>query len=225
MNICLNFLVLDLHPLALEDILHARKQNRSKADYYSKHLFLQILCHELKDVDEDEDSQTLTGMPLSSSPEPMSEEDNSGDLTDGDPGIYGNGLDSHHRPTKKRRFVPHGRLRDIEAMLDPQSSHSHFVKVLEPEGAVRLSVSLSDGYSHCIISAQRSQKSQKIVEHEVSLEALKKVGPLEVLFVLYVNLIQGERVNIRVSPMFIFLFRDGTYGYSATRHCTNMVPR
>ncbi|KAG5642391.1 hypothetical protein DXG03_002849 [Asterophora parasitica] len=37
----------DLHPLAIEDIFHTRSQNRSKADYYSKHLFLRVLCHEL----------------------------------------------------------------------------------------------------------------------------------------------------------------------------------
>ena len=37
----------DLHPLALEDIFHTRSQTRSKADYYTKHLFLRVLCHEL----------------------------------------------------------------------------------------------------------------------------------------------------------------------------------
>lgn len=135
----LNFIDLDLHPLALEDIFYARKQHRSKADYYPKHLFLQVLCHELKDVDEeDEHNEALTGIPLSSSPEPMSEDDNSGDITDDDTGMYRNGIDSHRRPTKKKhRFLSHGRLRDVEAMLDPHDSRLGFTKLLQTEGAVR----------------------------------------------------------------------------------------
>lgn len=156
----------DLHPLALEDIFHSRRQNRSKADYYPKHLFLQILCHELKDVDEyDERSQMLTGLPLSSSPEPMSEEDEPGDVLD---------EDSYRRPMKRRKrpFLPNSRLRDMEAMLDSRHSRSSFAKLLETESAI----------------------SEKKIQHEISLDALKK----------------GERVNIKLSPMFIFLFRDGT---------------
>ena len=128
-----------MHPLALEDIFYARKQHRSKADYYPKHLFLQVLCHELKDVDEDDEpSQALIGIPLSSSPEPMSEDENSGDVTDDDHGIHSNG-DAYHTPTKKKkhRFLPRGRLRDIESMLDPHDSRLGFAKLLETEGAVR----------------------------------------------------------------------------------------
>lgn len=37
----------DLHSLALEDILHEQGHNHSKADYYTEHLFLRILCHSL----------------------------------------------------------------------------------------------------------------------------------------------------------------------------------
>ncbi|KAJ7784829.1 hypothetical protein DFH07DRAFT_64 [Mycena maculata] len=39
----------DLHPLALEDILHMRPDNLSKADYFTQHLFLRILCHDVVD--------------------------------------------------------------------------------------------------------------------------------------------------------------------------------
>ncbi|KAJ7773670.1 hypothetical protein DFH07DRAFT_1057199 [Mycena maculata] len=35
----------DIHPLALEDVLHMRPDNLSKADYFTQHLFLRILCH------------------------------------------------------------------------------------------------------------------------------------------------------------------------------------
>ncbi|KAF8607725.1 hypothetical protein BDV93DRAFT_519744 [Ceratobasidium sp. AG-I] len=37
----------DLHPLSIEDVLHGRKNARSKADYYTKHLFVHVLAHTL----------------------------------------------------------------------------------------------------------------------------------------------------------------------------------
>ncbi|EPQ53988.1 hypothetical protein GLOTRDRAFT_130378 [Gloeophyllum trabeum ATCC 11539] len=54
-----------LHPLALEDILSQRGNAASKADYYTKHLFLRILRHT---VDNDRDAEDITDLPLSSSP-------------------------------------------------------------------------------------------------------------------------------------------------------------
>ncbi|CAK5264078.1 unnamed protein product [Mycena citricolor] len=39
----------ELHPLALEDVLHTRPENLSKAEYFLKHLFLRILIHEVED--------------------------------------------------------------------------------------------------------------------------------------------------------------------------------
>jgi hypothetical protein len=80
---------LDIHPLALEDVFHTRSQTRSKADYYGKHLFLRILCHELQSSDDDDSissgstsslshshsHKTITGGPRSSSPIPFNNED------------------------------------------------------------------------------------------------------------------------------------------------------
>ncbi|KAG8743373.1 hypothetical protein FRC10_012177 [Ceratobasidium sp. 414] len=37
----------ELHPLSIEDVLHGRKNARSKADYYTKHLFVHALTHTL----------------------------------------------------------------------------------------------------------------------------------------------------------------------------------
>ncbi|KAJ7919349.1 magnesium transporter [Mycena leptocephala] len=39
----------ELHPLALEDVLHTRPDNLSKADYFLHHLFLRILIHDVED--------------------------------------------------------------------------------------------------------------------------------------------------------------------------------
>lgn len=40
---------IDIHPLSIEDMLHNHQTYSSKADYYSKHMFLRILCHTLVD--------------------------------------------------------------------------------------------------------------------------------------------------------------------------------
>ena len=64
----------DLHPLALEDVFHGHSRNRSKADYYTQHLFLRVLCHQLVNSQQENDSSgTYTTQARSTSPEPMSE--------------------------------------------------------------------------------------------------------------------------------------------------------
>ena len=47
-----NYYYIDLHPLALEDVLNGNPHTRSKADYYARHLFLRVLCHELASDEE-----------------------------------------------------------------------------------------------------------------------------------------------------------------------------
>ncbi|KAJ1308495.1 hypothetical protein OPQ81_004199 [Rhizoctonia solani] len=56
-----------LHPLAIEDVLHGRKNARSKADYYTKHLFVHVLTHKLgrQEDEDDEDDMPQTDEPLS----------------------------------------------------------------------------------------------------------------------------------------------------------------
>lgn len=51
----------DLHSLALEDILHERGHNHSKADYYPGHLFIRVLSHslELEDFDPTRPSSSV----------------------------------------------------------------------------------------------------------------------------------------------------------------------
>ena len=63
----------DLHPLALEDVFHGHSQTRSKADYYTEHLFLQVLCHLLVKPQEEEDFSSTYNMEIerTASPEPM----------------------------------------------------------------------------------------------------------------------------------------------------------
>ena len=50
---------IELHPLALEDVLANRGSARSKADYYSKHLSPRVQCHTVQS-EEEESRQLLT---------------------------------------------------------------------------------------------------------------------------------------------------------------------
>ena len=67
---------IELHLLAVEDVLANRGPARSKADYYSKHLSLRIQCHTVQSEDE-ESLQFLTKSAVEkeltrfNSPEPM----------------------------------------------------------------------------------------------------------------------------------------------------------
>lgn len=69
----------EIHPLALEDVLHQRStQSRSKADYYFKHLFIRVLCHRLGEEDSHVShikEDVFTDIPRSSSPAPFTDED------------------------------------------------------------------------------------------------------------------------------------------------------
>lgn len=70
---------LDIHPLALEDVLHQRgSQSRSKADYYPSHLFVRILRHTLRSDNEDGQevvARFITRQPRSASPDAMTVDD------------------------------------------------------------------------------------------------------------------------------------------------------
>ncbi|KAF8915014.1 hypothetical protein CPB85DRAFT_1454173 [Mucidula mucida] len=172
----------DIHPLALEDVFHARSQTRSKADYYAKHLFLRVVVHELGDPDEPPApttseaayGSTLTALPRSSSPLPFTEDDEdnfemkeSGGIIDEEMTMYGS--------SNSRRTKPSLRRRGTQKMF--QSPNKDYA----PREA---------RYSRPEITARKRAQ-----EEEVALSALKR---------------EADSVNVKVYPMFIFLFRDGT---------------
>jgi len=61
-------ILLRIHPLALEDILHSRHTSRTKASYYPQHLFLRVLCHSVADKHEPVENHRITDLPRSLSP-------------------------------------------------------------------------------------------------------------------------------------------------------------
>ncbi|KAJ7352375.1 magnesium transporter [Mycena albidolilacea] len=167
----------DLHPLALEDVFHTRSQNRSKADYYTKHLFLRVLCHELSDSDEPFLSSaamgsTLTDLPRSESPTPFTDTDADLELREMGKGDFGDD-EKTLRGTGSRGKRP----------LLPTSRSD-----LRSKPRTRLT-NLSTQRHDNVAEATKLRRIE-----EASIHALKS----------------GERVNVKVSPMFIFLLRNGT---------------
>ncbi|TFK24278.1 hypothetical protein FA15DRAFT_669718 [Coprinopsis marcescibilis] len=158
-----------LHPLALEDVFHGHSRNRSKADYYSNHLFIRVLCHELL---KDEDTTVLPHIPRSVSPEPLEEgEDDDDDSVEKAPRTPRSRRSTHRRrPVLPLSASNMPRLGGSRAAPNPA-----FANLVRKEGQVK--------------AAERNRKAA-----DAFLDTLK----------------EGERVHVKVTPLFMFLFRNGT---------------
>lgn len=200
-GVCIQFphllylLVLDLHPLALEDVLQ-RGNARSKADYYPNHLFLRILCHSLTDEGDvgANDAVAITdprtglrhateGLPCSSSPMPLSELDvyesdrNVVDL-DGKKGYNDTTAYDSSADVFLRKWVTRG---VFKWRLFPQAEQNDI-------SSARAKLD----------KLEKQAKLKKMQDNVISIQQVKK----------------GERVNVKATPMYIFLFRDGASLYT-----------
>ncbi|KAF8983972.1 hypothetical protein BDQ17DRAFT_750646 [Cyathus striatus] len=169
----------DLHPLALEDVFHGHSRTRSKADYYTRHLFLRVLCHELGVRDEPIGmSQTTTYSSIISTQ-----------------------VDERDEQRKKNEKVSDDERSMYEKTPNPKTSPSRIMRRRRPvlptnrNDMIGKSNTINSTFSRFAKNELAAKSNhQKLKEQEVSLDALKK----------------GERVSVKVSPMFIFLFRNGT---------------
>ncbi|KAI0937315.1 hypothetical protein AcW1_001327 [Taiwanofungus camphoratus] len=178
----------DMHPLALEDVLHQSRNSRSKADYYPQHLFLRILCHSLSSDEADPFDTSFTELPRSDSPEPVDDESDdenatgdgvaaagkeSGGADDDERTVYGSASGSRFSTkragTIKRRFNAAVHGRDVES------------SPMERPKAARFGFSFDE-------------------RKKTAMRNMKLIRELK----------RGDRVNVKVHPMCIFLFRDGT---------------
>ncbi|GBE77307.1 hypothetical protein SCP_0101800 [Sparassis crispa] len=164
----------DIHPLALEDVLHQHGSSRSKVDYYPKHLFIRVSCHSLRSADGSTPNSSVTTLPRSASPDPLSDEDLDDDgagKEDDERTMYESASGSRFstkRDTMKRRKVD-VTTKDVESL---------------PMKLSRFSELYGDGDDKKVTNA----RNRKLIRE------LKK----------------GDRVNVRIQPVCIFLFRDGT---------------
>ncbi|KAL0575761.1 hypothetical protein V5O48_006204 [Marasmius crinis-equi] len=175
----------DIHPLALEDVFHSRLNTRSKADYYTKHLFLRVLCHELANAEDEEEqlkqmrfgSSAVSGstlvndidIPRSSSPEPLTEEDKMKmEFMEEEVTLHGTAPNS--RKSTMRNRARARMARDVE------------------KGPAKPAGLLS------FIPSRQDSRRKRMQEAELKVHALKK----------------GEKVHVRQTAFYIFLYRDGT---------------
>jgi hypothetical protein len=125
-------LAIDLHPLAIEDVLNSPQISMSKADYYSKHLFISALLHKVEnpaspnmsilsaDSSRPEEAPTLipgSTMPLTATPGRMAYSHSMSELPQPATASKSDGV----RPNWLRsRFS--GRVKDYKPII----SDSHF---------------------------------------------------------------------------------------------------
>ena len=180
----------------MENILQSRKHERSKADYYPKHLFLRVLCHSLLPDDADDIASTpedsfaaeLLDVPISASPPPMRPD----------------------KATSRGRKHP-----DVDRTLTGSRSPSVFgskryVTKEEYQGPLRNAPrsrrTLDRTFSFDSQVKVRIQHSD--VSPSQTKPALQSRKDLRNLRLIQ-ELLKGQRVNVHVSPMNILLFRDG----------------
>ncbi|KIJ20331.1 hypothetical protein PAXINDRAFT_127039 [Paxillus involutus ATCC 200175] len=203
----------DLHPLAVEDVLHQRRQARSKADYYPKHLFIRILSHTLENshsgsptdsgyIPEDMDEGCLPREPnhRASSPGPMTSTDyrreqfssdkkvhEQSGSSDEDRSVFGSAPGTWARAGRRSGIVKR-RTGDARVDIEIQSGKSD--RMFSPATpAMR----------------QESTSRRRRERAELTLEELKKDG----------------RVNVRVQSISIFLLRNGTVISILPQNCVD----
>ncbi|KAG6887621.1 hypothetical protein C0992_011444 [Termitomyces sp. T32_za158] len=174
-----------LHPLSLEDIFHTPSQTRSKADYYNRHLFLRVLCHVLGQEDETAaartDSMTYGTMLMDGPRSETPSAMSDPDRLDKEAVREEDDYTMYDNETTSGREKKRGRLLSL-----------FHVAPNDLEGTLaHRSGSIS---SLAQLMSRAAAQRRKQANTNITLEALK----------------QGDRVNVNVSPMFIFLLRDGT---------------
>jgi Mg2+ and Co2+ transporter CorA len=190
----------DLHPLALEDVLHQRGHARSKVDYYLQHLFVRVLCHSLADPN-DPDAQShghasfsrsrsgeefngervvFPNQPRSSSPTPYDD----GAHRDDDRTAYGGSRFSSMKRASTLRDRRGGSVKIAVPRLDIEKA-----RAVTEKGPI----SAGDAKSPRVESEAARNRSLNVR----TIEALKKTG-------------SGQRVHVKIQPMCIFLLRDNT---------------
>ncbi|TBU27626.1 hypothetical protein BD311DRAFT_723910 [Dichomitus squalens] len=193
----------DLHPLALEDVLHQRGHPRSKADYYPQHLFVRILVHTLAsaaaEVDDraSDDTAAFARGPRSESPAPMDDEEEDADMVrvsarnahgDGSAGdeeegegdertVYGSASASKFSTFRRGKRPSVGPRR--------RSEGPHDVEGLPPPALGQWRFAGVD---------MVEESGKKTARYRSLVKELKR----------------GDRVEVKIRPMCVFLLRDGT---------------
>ncbi|KAI6031234.1 hypothetical protein BKA83DRAFT_4197471 [Pisolithus microcarpus] len=154
----------DLHPLAVEDVLHRRSHLRSKADYYPKHLFVQVLSHTLYDPDAPERNEALEDL-ASDSPDA---EDSGGNSE-----LLGEQICREYRPN------PVSSLKRTTA----RQRHGSIMKRRLAQGDVEDKPGPPKGrtfWPTAVVSRKESAARRRREKAQLTLDELKKEGRVHV---------------------------------------------
>lgn len=173
----------DLHPLALEDVLHQRGNARSKADYYPQHLFIRTLIHMLAD-DDDTESDSISHLPRSDSPEPMGDQDE-----DESESQFGKlGKEARYDVDDERTVFGSANASRLSTM--GPSVRRRFGQSRRKDEESPAAVPMNDRFA----GMEDDGKAAKNARNRKFVRELKR----------------GDRVNVKIQPLCLFLFRDGT---------------
>jgi hypothetical protein len=217
-------LAIDLHPLAIEDVLNSPQISISKADYYSKHLFISALLHKVEnpaspnmsilsaDSSRPEEAPTLipgSTMPLTATPGCMAYSHSMSELPQPATASKSDGV----RPNWLRsRFS--GRVKDSKPIIS--DSHFQHDEVPPPDNTgddsvnwISGSIEVSEGNEEAARNRDGMVERENGAEEEENYltQARRRAASLA-----FVNELKGEdRVLLDVTNLYIFLLRDGEY--------------
>ncbi|KIO26588.1 hypothetical protein M407DRAFT_74306 [Tulasnella calospora MUT 4182] len=174
-------LIYGLHPLALEDVLHAR-DCRSKADYYRDQLFVQGLALLLVNEDDDSDDLDVDGATINNDLDPVLIQTTVNEAAASGTSLSETAVTSGHGHTSEHG----GRSwlgRKLFGHEDEKTSPDDLEAGRSPYGRTRVSTQT--------LMLQTNRKSRTAERN--------------------VQRLRGEkRVKVRERNMYIFMFRDGT---------------
>lgn len=175
----------DLHPLALEDVLHKRGHTRSKTDYYSQHLFIHVLSHTLASSSSSPNSYTPgdEDPPRSSSPGLMTPGDYPKKEYFKDDDVHAEAGDEDHTMYGGSAPATWRLGSTIRSRRSAKADMESVARVKEEDLNLLTSATRKESASR-----KRREKAQ------MTLTDLKKAG----------------RVNVCTHPISIFLLKDGT---------------
>ncbi|KAG8992422.1 hypothetical protein FRB94_011612 [Tulasnella sp. JGI-2019a] len=204
----------NIHPLAIEDMLHNRQTYSSKADYYSQHLFIRLLCHTLADEQPHSSQPSDTGSPTTYTSQQQFTgppgEDTKFESVRTMPGSLGV-PETHVRRrtdpvTNEEKGIPHRPiLKSIASMAlggaQPWAGHRATGDHLDPESAWAKSV-----YPDLGAPIGQGTFSRKYATTMASMFS----GGSSVAQMAVNELKKADRVQVNLRNLFVVMLRDGT---------------
>lgn len=171
-----------MHPLAIEDVIHHHGNSaRSKADYYPQHLFLRILCHRLASEGDWDIASEVLEEPDDADVGKVPRSESPGPMEDSDYEKTWQG-----KPRTSRQLKSVSRLSEDVEMI-------HGVQV-RSSGQPPKVYTISRTCFACL---------------RLIVDCLQKTHSREWKVLQQLKMENEDRVSVKISPVCIFLFRDG----------------